>query len=335
MYGLILVEPKDGLPPVDREYYVMQGDFYTTGRYGEEGLQAFDQNKAVDEKPTYVVFNGSVGSLVGDKALKATVGETVRLYIGNGGPNLVSSFHVIGEIFDKVYQEGGVTPTQQHVQTTLIPSGGSAMVEFKVDVPGTFILVDHSLFRAFNKGALGMLKVDGPENLLAYSGKEVDAVYLGKAATAGSEAEKKVASLKAQVAEELRSNPKIAGLTKEIQIEKGKSVYMQTCFVCHQPQGEGIPGQIPPLAKSDYLMADKANSIRGVLRGRTGEIVVNGKTYNGIMIPLNYLTDEQVANVLTYVRNSWGNSGESVSIEEVAKIRSEAAPPAINQASFE
>jgi nitrite reductase (NO-forming) len=110
MYGLILVEPSEGLPPVDKEYYVMQGDFYTQGKFGEEGLQAFDQGKAEDEKPSYVVFNGAVGSLVGDNALKAKVGEKVRLFVGNGGPNLISSFHVIGEIFETVYQEGGVVP---------------------------------------------------------------------------------------------------------------------------------------------------------------------------------------------------------------------------------
>src|SRR5678815_5098949 len=129
MYGLILVEPKEGLPPVDKEFYVMQGDFYTKGKFGEEGLQPFDMEKAVDERPSYVVFNGAVGSLVGDKALKAKVGERVRLFVGNGGPNLTSSFHVIGEIFDHVFQEGGVVPTQRHVQTTMIPAGGSTMVD--------------------------------------------------------------------------------------------------------------------------------------------------------------------------------------------------------------
>ena len=195
----VLVEPKEGLPPVDREYYIMQGEFYTTGQYGEEGLQGFDMNKATDERPPYVVFNGAVGSLVGDKALTANTGEKIRLYVGNGGPNLTSSFHIIGEIFDTVYQEGGTVPSQRNVQTTVIPAGGAAMVEFKVEVPGTYVLVDHSLFRAFNKGALGMLKVDGPPNMLVYSGKEVDAVYLGKAAE-GGETEKKVAALKAEVA---------------------------------------------------------------------------------------------------------------------------------------
>src|SRR5205814_3461519 len=107
MYGLILVEPKEGMTPVNKEYYVMQGEFYTAGRFGEEGFQVFDQNKAVDERPTYVVFNGSVGSLVGDNAITANSGDTVRLFVGNGGPNLTSSFHAIGEIFDNVYQEGG------------------------------------------------------------------------------------------------------------------------------------------------------------------------------------------------------------------------------------
>jgi nitrite reductase (NO-forming) len=220
MYGLILVEPKEGLPPVDREYYVMQGEVYTMGKFGQEGLQFFDQSKAEDERPPYVVFNGAVGSLVGDKALTAKVGETVRLFLGNGGPNLISSFHVIGEIFDAVYQEGGTRVNQRNVQTTILPAGGSAMVEFKVEVPGTYILVDHSLFRAFNKGTLGMLKAEGPQNLIVYSGKEVDAVYLGKQAVAGTEAEKRVTALRAAVAEEIKTNPKIASLTKEIQVEK-------------------------------------------------------------------------------------------------------------------
>ena len=333
MYGLILVEPKEGLPPVDKEYYVMQGDFYTTGKYGAEGLQTFDQEKANDERPTYVVFNGSVGALVGDKAITANVGETVRLYVGNGGPNLLSSFHVIGEIFDRIYPEGGTLASQKNVQTTLIPAGGSAMVEFKVEVPGTFIIVDHSLSRAFNKGALGMLKVSGPENLLAYSGKEVDAVYLGRQAAAGSESEKKITSLQAQMKEAIKTDPRISELTKEIQIEKGKQVFLQTCFVCHQIDGAGLPGQIPPLGKSDFLMAEKERSIRIVLQGLTGDLTVNGKKYNGTMTPLNYLPDEDIANVLTYVRNSFGNSGEAVSLKEVQRARSEAPPAPVN--SFE
>lgn len=326
MYGLILVEPAEGLPAVDKEYYVMQGEFYTSGRFGETGLQMFDHERSVDERPPYVVFNGSVGSLVGDKAITASVGQRVRLFLGNGGPNLISSFHVIGEIFDTIYSEGGTKANQHNVQTTIIPAGGSAIVDFKVEVPGTYVLVDHSLSRAFNKGAVGMLKVTGPENLIAYSGKEVDAVYLGSQAEAGTEAQKRVESLEARVKEAIKTNPEIATLTKELQIERGKRVFMQTCFVCHQPEGQGIPGQIPPVAKSDFLMADKDRSIRFVVHGNTGEIVVNGQKYNGTMAPMNYLPDEDIANVLTFVRNSFGNSGDAVTVSDVRRIRSEAAP---------
>ncbi len=171
MYGLILVEPPQGLPKVDKEYYVMQGDFYTEGKYGEPGLQPFSLEKAIDEHPTYVLFNGAEGSLTGDKALTAKAGETVRLFVGNGGPNLVSSFHVIGEIFDKVYTEGG-SKFQENMQTTLIPAGGSAMVQFKTDVPGNYILVDHSIFRTFHKGTLGILKVTGEKDPSIYTGQQ-------------------------------------------------------------------------------------------------------------------------------------------------------------------
>ena len=164
MYGMILVEPKAGLPKVDREYYVMQSEFYTKGAYRQAGLAELDMQKGIDEKPTYVVFNGAVGAIAGDKALQAKVGERVRLFVGDAGPNLTSSFHVIGEIFDNVYGEGGSIPTQHNVQTTLIPAGGSTIVEFGVEKPGDLILVDHSIFRAFNQGALGMIHVTGTDN---------------------------------------------------------------------------------------------------------------------------------------------------------------------------
>jgi nitrite reductase (NO-forming) len=321
MYGLILVEPKDGLPPVDREFYVMQGDFYTKGKFGEEGLQPFDMEKAVEEKPSYVVFNGAVGSLVGDKALKAKVGDRVRLFVGNGGPNLTSSFHVIGEIFDHVYQEGGMKVSQENVQTTTIPAGGSAIVDFKVEVPGTFILVDHALFRAFNKGALAMLSVEGPQNLLTYSGKEVDATYLGDYALPGS-ADSRVAVLQSDMKKVIGGDPKIAAIGKELFIEKGRRLYAQTCFACHQAEGQGIAGVFPPLAKSDFLMADKTRAIRGVIKGQSGEMVVNGQKYNGVMPPV-LLSDEQIAHVLTFVRNEWGNAGDIVTVEEVQKVHAE------------
>ncbi len=309
MYGLILVEPEEGLPPVDKEYYIMQGDFYTKGSNGERGLQPFDMQKAVDEKPDYVVFNGKVGALTGDNALTANVGETVRLYVGNGGPNLVSSFHLIGEIFDKVHVEGG-SLINENVQTTLIPAGGAAIVEFKVEVPGTFILVDHSIFRAFNKGALGMLKVQGDKNEKVYSGELRDDIYLPE----GGGIQRMPST------NETPESEIPAGSMAE-RMEFGKQTYMQTCFACHQAEGQGIPSAFPPLAKSDYLNADVNRAIDIVLHGKTGEIKVNGEKYNSIMTAQT-LSDEEIANVLTYVYNSWGNSKKEVTPAMVKAVRS-------------
>lgn len=187
MYGLILVEPKEGLPKVDKEFYIVQGDFYTKGKKGAQGLQPFDMDKAIAEQPEYVVFNGHVGSIAGDNALKAKAGETIRMYVGNGGPNLVSSFHVIGEIFDKVYVEGGKL-INENVQSTIVPAGGSAIVEFKVDIPGSYTLVDHSIFRAFNKGALGQLKVESEENPEIMTQKLSDTAYAGNGAASAASA---------------------------------------------------------------------------------------------------------------------------------------------------
>ena len=309
MYGLILVEPPEGLPPVDKEYYVMQGDFYTAGKYREKGHQAFDMQKGIDENPSYVLFNGSEGAITGDKALTASVNDTVRLFVGNGGPNLVSSFHVIGEIFDKVWYEGG-THFQENVQTTLIPSGGAAMMEFHVDVPGSYVLVDHSIFRAFNKGALGILKVDGPENKAIYSGKEVDYVYLGDRAQPNMAA---VATAAASA--------RTGDLSVPEQIAAGQALFTGTCSTCHQPNGEGIPGVFPPLAKSDYIAADPKAVARIILHGMQGPVKVNGTDYNSIMPPMNQLTDDEVANISTYVLNTWGNTGGKVTKAEAATIR--------------
>jgi nitrite reductase (NO-forming) len=305
MYGLILVEPEGGLPPVDREFYVVQGDFYTKGKHGQPGLQPFSMEKAVDELADYVVFNGKVGALMGDNALQAKVGETIRIFMGNGGPNLVSSFHVIGEIFDRVYIEGGDV-INENVQTTLIPAGGSAIVEFKVEVPSHLILVDHSIFRAFNKGALGMITVSGDENTTVFSGEIQSGIYNpeGGAIQRMPEAEKE--------------EKKATSLSERL--EMGKRVYMQSCFACHQAEGQGIPKTFPPLAKSDWLNADVNRSIRAVLEGLSREIVVNGEKYNNVM-PAQILTNEEAANVLTYIYNNWGNNGTVVTPEMVAKQR--------------
>lgn len=169
LYGIIVVEPKEGLAKVDREFYVVQGDFNTNAKKaGEKGHVEFDVEEMDNEEPDYVVFNGKSLGLVTDKPLKAKVGEKVRIFFGVGGPNLVSSFHVIGEIFDVVHKEGAKEPLS-NVQTTLVPPGGAAWVEFGLEYPGTYLLVDHALSRTLHKGSLGALVVEGTADPTIYS----------------------------------------------------------------------------------------------------------------------------------------------------------------------
>jgi nitrite reductase (NO-forming) len=171
MYGMILVEPEEGLPKVDREFYVMQGEVYTDAPFGQHGSMEFSVEKLLQERPEYFIFNGAVGALTTLHPLRAKVGETVRIFFGVGGPNFTSSFHVIGEIFDNVYTQGGVeSPPLKGIQTTTVPAGGAVIVDFKLDVPGRYTLVDHALSRA-ERGLVGMLIVEGDQKPEIYDGK--------------------------------------------------------------------------------------------------------------------------------------------------------------------
>jgi nitrite reductase (NO-forming) len=164
MFGLMLVEPKDGLPKVDHEFYITQSEFYTQGAYGQQGYQPFSFQKAQDETPDYVVYNGRVGALTGSGTMKVKVGDTVRIFFGNPGPNLVASLHIIGGIMDRVYVDGSLeSPPLLDAQTTLVPAGGAAMVEFTARTPGVLTLLDHSIFR-LHQGAVATFTVTGPNN---------------------------------------------------------------------------------------------------------------------------------------------------------------------------
>ncbi len=157
MYGMILVEPTEGLSKVDREFYVMQGDFYTSGKYGDKGFQSFSKDKLLAEHPEYFLFNGRVNSLSGERALKAKVGEKIRLFVGVGS-HIPANFHIIGAIFDNLYKDGAITsPPLKNVQTTTIAAGSAVMIEFTIDVAGKYLLVDHNLTRSIDKGALAEL----------------------------------------------------------------------------------------------------------------------------------------------------------------------------------
>ncbi len=173
MYGMILVEPEGGLQPVDHEFYVMQGEIYTAQPFGQKGPATFDETKLLNETPEYFVFNGEVGALTTLHPLQAKVGETIRIFFGVGGPNFTSSFHVIGEMMDRLYQYGSLaSPPLEDVQTTLVPTGGSAIVEMKLEYPGKYILVDHSLSR-MERGLAGYLNVDGQKDSTIYGGSIV------------------------------------------------------------------------------------------------------------------------------------------------------------------
>jgi nitrite reductase (NO-forming) len=179
MYGLILVEPKDGLPAVDKEFYVMQGELFTTGAIGRQGLQAFDAKKMMNGVPSYVTFNGRPNGAVGK--MKAEVGDTIRMYVGNGGVVHSSSFHVVGEIFDTVYPEASMGGAMfKNVQTTNVPAGGATIVEFKVDYPGTYVLVDHALMRT-DRGAWGTIEVTGPADPTIFDGDFTSSEHEGHA----------------------------------------------------------------------------------------------------------------------------------------------------------
>jgi len=305
MYGLILVEPPQGLPKVDKEFYVVQGDFYTQGKFGEQGLQYFDMDKALREEPDYVVFNGSVGANTGDNAMQVKVGETVRLFVGNGGPNLTSAFHVIGEIFDKVHVEGGDL-LNYNVQTTNIPPGGSSIVEFKCEAPGTLNIVDHAIFRTFNKGALAQIKVVGDGNKMVYTGKQRDDVYLPE----GSAIQKIEGAAKPAITERPLAE----------RLALGKTQYETNCAACHMKDGVGVPGAFPPLVNSDYLKNRVDKGVGVILQGLSGPIQVNGKEFNGVM-PALQLNDDEVANILTYVRNHFSKIDGIVNAADVSKTR--------------
>ena len=167
MFGMVLVEPEGGLAPVDHEFYLMQSEIYTAEPRGTKGHVTYDADKMMNEDPTYVVFNGTFKGLTGDNAMQAKVGDTVRVFFGDAGPNLISSFHVIGEIMDNVHVEGG-TLVNHNVQTTAVPAGGATWAEFTINEPGDYILLDHAITRAMDAGAMAILHAEGAPDRSIY-----------------------------------------------------------------------------------------------------------------------------------------------------------------------
>jgi nitrite reductase (NO-forming) len=295
MFGLILVEPRGGLTKVDREYQIVQSEFYTEGTFDERGAQRFSAEKARREAPEYVVFNGRVGALTGRGALTAAAGEKVRLFFGNAGPNLASSFHVSGESFDSV-SEGAGALARRDLSTVLVPAGGTATLDLGAEVPGDYAIVDRSLSRSDTKGAAGLLTVTGGTNRLVFSGATSLAPY-----------------------EPGTHLTKLASFTHGAHVT-GPELYATICATCHQANALGIPKAFPPLRESDFLARDRKRAIRIVMSGLRGPIVVNGAAFDGVM-PNPNLDDEQIASVLGHVMTSFGNHGTPVSVGEVSEVR--------------
>lgn len=167
MFGMIVVEPEEGLPPVDREFYLGQHELYTKGRFGVPGLQEFNDKAMLQEDPNYVLFNGAVYGLTEKEAgpMQAKVGETVRVFAVVGGPNLSSALHPIGNVWSRYWPQGAImNDPLRYVQTAYIPSGSGFVGDMELPVPETIRIVDHAASRALNKGAAADLVVSGSEN---------------------------------------------------------------------------------------------------------------------------------------------------------------------------
>ena len=169
MYGGILVDPETPLPAVEHELYMVQSEYYTTK--AADGSLTTDRAAITDESPSHVVFNGAVGSLTGDNAPRIKVGESMRIFFINAGLNLDSNFHPIGSHWDRVWEDAGLlNPPLRGIQTILVPAGGGTVVDLIGQVPATIVLVDHALARAFDKGAIGQIVVEGNPNPEIYEG---------------------------------------------------------------------------------------------------------------------------------------------------------------------
>jgi nitrite reductase (NO-forming) len=166
-----------------------------------------------------------------------------------------------------------------------------------MEVPGNYQFVDHSMFRAFNKGAMGALQVEGPTRPEIFSGRQAEEIF-----NPGTHLQR------------------VAAVSTTTPSEHGKGVYERICTTCHQPDARGLPGVFPPLAQSDFLLKDADRAIRVLLEGLQGPITVNGQTFNGVM-PNFALSDDEIAAVLSYVRGNFGNAGSPVTLADVQRIR--------------
>ncbi len=300
MYGAIIVDPVDTpLPPADKEYVLVQGEWYTQQVSGK--LMGGDFEKMQKEQPDEVVFNG-VAFQYRDHPLPARPGERVRLYMVNAGPNLWSSFHVIGAIFDKIYPDGDPAHALSGVSTYTLGPGAGAVFDLIFQEPGKYAFVDHDMAHEI-MGAQGFIEVEAP---------------------AGTAAAKppvqKAAGVVAAAAPAEPAGP------YTFDAARGTALYTAHCAACHQATGAGLPGAFPPLKDDPVVMdPDPAKHIHVVLHGLQGEAIA-GTMYPSLMPGFaSSLNDHQIADIINHERTSWGNQARPVTVDEVKAERAGSA----------
>jgi len=303
MYGAIIVDPATPLPPAAESYVIVQSEWYTQQISGK--LMGPDFQKMKDERPDEVVFNG-VALQYKDHPLTAAPGKLVRIYFVNAGPDLWSSFHVIGGIFDKVYPGGDAADAISGVSTYSVGPGAGAIFDITLDQPGNYVFVDHDMAHAII-GAQGVLQVG---NAAAISAEKPPIASAPASAPSAPPA-----------AGPPTSAPAAAGPYK-FDAAHGASLYASTCSACHQATGTGLPGAFPPL-KGDpvVLNPDPAEQIETVLNGAHGR-TISGTTYPSAMPPFGpSLSDADIADIINHERSSWGNQGKPITADQVQAER--------------
>jgi nitrite reductase (NO-forming) len=299
MYGAIIVDPAEPLPPADKSYVLVQGEWYTQQISGN--VMGPDFGKMTKEQPDEVVFNGAAFQYR-DHPLAAEPGKRVRLYMVNAGPSLWSSFHVIGAIFDKVYPDGDAAHALSGVSTYTVGPGAGAVFDLVIPDAGHYAFVDHSMAH-MSLGAVGILNVQGP---------------------GGAPAEKPVIEKAAAqpVAAPAAAAPAAPAGPYVFDAKRGESLYAANCTACHQATGAGLPGAFPPLKGNPVVLdADATKHIHVVLNGLQGEPVM-GTTYPSPMPAFGaMLKDADIADIINHERTSWGNQGKQVTADQVAKLR--------------
>ena len=304
MYGLILVEPEGGLPPVDHEYYVMQGEVYTAAAKGKAGLQQFSDTKLMEENPEYFVFNGAVDALTKAHAMQAKVGETVRILFGDAGPNDTSSLHVVGEIFTRDYELGSLTSLPlSGVQTAPVPPGAAAILEFKASVPGQFNMMNHAMAR-MAKGLMATFQISGAENeALMHAGPASDVIAQGSTRVSGMTEADTVASLTESHA------PVATGDTTIVETEADSQKIPMSGMMAHA----GNPGWVHAADHGHGLAVTKAEATPTELNGcltlaNDGkamlQLLQSSKVYRVEARPLLF---SQNANRLVHVTGYFGS----------------------------